>query len=89
MAARGVRRTKGYLSTQYRRLAARRGRLRAQVAVGHSILASIWVMLSREVPYHDLGENYFDQRDSTRLTKRLVTRLERMGHSVSLDTSAA
>lgn len=89
MAARGLRRTKGYLSTQYRRLSAKRGRMRAQVAVAHSILTAIWHMLSKAIPYHDLGENYFDQRDSSRVTRRLVARLERLGHQVNLEATPA
>lgn len=89
MAARSMHRSKGYLTALYRRTAARRGSMRAQVAVAHSILTSIYVMLTRQVPYHDLGENYFDQRNSAKLTKRLVSRLERLGHDVSLTTTAA
>lgn len=89
MAARGLRRTKGYLASQYRRIAAKRGSMRAQVAVAHSILTAIWHMLSKAIPYDDLGENYFDQRDSTRVTRRLVARLQRLGHQVSLEPATA
>lgn len=84
MAARSASRTKTYLASQYRRIAARRGRMRAQIAVAHTVLKSIWYMLSRGVGYVELGQNYFDEREKHRVAKRLVTRLERLGHTVSL-----
>src|SRR5262247_1749977 len=56
-------RTKGtYLSALYQRLAARRGKQRAIIAVAHSIMKSIFYMLSRHAAYHALGANYFDER---------------------------
>ena len=64
-----------YLSAQYRRLASRRGRKKAAVAVAHSMLESIYHMLKRHIPYHDLGPNYFDELDPERLTRYLVKRL--------------
>src|SRR3954451_17594991 len=51
-----------YLAAQYRRLAARRGAKRAAVAVGHSILVSVYHLLRDGQAYHDLGGNYFDER---------------------------
>jgi transposase len=51
-----------YLSALYHRIAARRGKKRAIAAVGHSILNSIWYMLTYREPYNDLGGDYFDQR---------------------------
>lgn len=89
MAARGLRRTKGYLKTQYQRVSRRRGSMRAQLAVAHSILTAIWHMLTHGVAFHDLGEDYFDRRDSQKLTKRLVKRLETLGHEVSLQPQVA
>ena len=61
-AAWAASRTKGtFLKARYHRLAARRGKKRAIVAIGRSILVSIWYMLSRRQPYQDLGEDYYDQ----------------------------
>ena len=51
-----------YLAAQYRRLAPRRGRKRAIVAVAHSILVSAYLMPKPHEPYQDLGSDYFDQR---------------------------
>jgi len=62
-AAWSAARTKGtYLSAQYHRLAARRGAKRAILAVAHTILVTIYHLLSRGTTYQDLGGNYFDKR---------------------------
>ncbi len=89
-AAQAAARTKDtYLATQYRRLAARRGAKRAAVAVAHSILVMVYALLAQEVTYHELGGQYFDERDrqvvQRRLVqRRLVHRLEALGYTVSL-----
>src|SRR5207247_1989488 len=73
-----------YLSSQYRRLAGRRGKKRALLAVGHTILVIIYHMLQDRVTYAELGADYFDRLDTDRLTRLLVRRLERLGHEVVL-----
>jgi transposase len=78
-----------YLSAQYRRLATRRGKQRALVALGHSILVSAYHILTRRVPYRDLGPLYFDVLDRQRVQQRLVQRLERLGYTVNLQPAAA
>ena len=89
-AAQAAARSKdSYLGAQVRRLAARRGRKRAAVAVGHTILTIAYYVLTREREYQDLGLNYFDRRDHDRVTDQLVRRLERLGHHVSLKPAAA
>jgi len=56
-------RTKGtFLNTRYHRLAARRGKKRAIVAIARSMLVSAWHMLTRRQPYQELGADFFDQR---------------------------
>jgi transposase len=86
-AAQAAARTKDtYLAAQYRRLAARRGAKRAAVAVAHSILVVVYALLTREQEsYHDLGGQYFDERDRLAVQRRLVHRLEALGYTVSLD----
>ena len=54
---------KSYLAAQYRRLAARRGKRRALMAVGHSILVIFYHLLKEQREYLDLGANYLDQLD--------------------------
>jgi len=73
-----------YLSAQYRRLASRRGKKRALMAVGHTILVIIYHLLKEGKTYQDLGGDYFDRVDKERLTRTLVRRLERLGHEVAL-----
>lgn len=73
-----------YLSSHYRRLAGRRGRKRALVAVGHTILVMIYHLLKEGTTYAELGVDYFDRLDTERLTRTLVRRLERLGHEVVL-----
>ena len=73
-----------YLAAQYRRIAARRGKKRALIALGHTILIIVYHLLTRKQPYQDLGAAYFDTRDQRRIEHRLVRRLERLGYCVSL-----
>ena len=73
-----------YLSAQYHRLARRLGKKKAVVAVSHSLLVIIYHVLSTKQPYSDLGADYFEQRDSTRLTQRSVRQLEALGYTVTL-----
>ncbi len=77
-----------YLSAQYRRLAARRGKKRAAVAVGHSILVIAYHLLERGNTYEELGGRYFDERDRQGMERRLVSRLEGMGYTVTLQPAA-
>jgi transposase len=74
-----------YLSAQYHRLAGRRGKKRAVVAVAHSILIIAYHMIMRKEPYRELGGNYFDQHRPEATAKRLVRRLEQLGFQVSLE----
>lgn len=84
-AAHGAARSKRtYLQAQYYRLAARRGRKRAIVAVAHTLVVIIYQMLKNGTVYHDLGSTYFEQRDRQAVTRRAVSRLERLGYHVAL-----
>jgi len=74
-----------YLAAQYRRLAGRRGKKRALVAVAHTILVILYHLLKKpDATYRDLGPAYLDQLQSKQLTNHLVRRLERLGHKVTL-----
>ncbi|MEU9332137.1 IS110 family transposase [Streptomyces sp. NPDC048290] len=86
LAAFGAARTKDtYLQARYKRLTARRGPMRALVAVEHSIITAIWHMLTDHVPYHELGGTYFTQRDPERTTRRAITQLNQLGYTVTLN----
>lgn len=86
-AAAGTKDT--YLSTQYRRLAARRGKKKAIVALEHTILVIAYHLIQRKEPYRELGGNYFDNRRPEATAKRLVTRLVQLGYTVSLQQAPA
>lgn len=75
---------KTYLAAQYRRLAGRRGKKRAIVAVGHTMLVMMYHMLKEGVDYRELGPDYLDKLQPLRLTTYLVKRLESLGHKVTL-----
>jgi transposase len=80
-----------YLAARYRRIARRRGKNRATVAVAHSILVVLWhLMADPELEYHDLGADYYDRRqDPKREADRIVRQLEQLGYHVTLEPIAA
>jgi transposase len=85
-AAHAAARTRDtYLAAPYQRLAARRGKQRAAVAVGHTILVIAYQLLVHQTDYQDLGPRYFDERDRHGVEQRLVRRLERLGFKVALE----
>jgi transposase len=82
--------TKGtYLAAQYRRLARRRGRKRALVAVGHTLLVVIYHVLKRGTTYQELGADFLERLEPERLTHQLIKRLEALGHKVTLEPRPA
>ena len=85
-AAQAAGRTKGtYLAAQFRRLAARRGKKRAAVAVGHTLLVIVYHLLRDGTTYHDLGPQWFDARDRRAVERRLCQRLEALGYTVTIE----
>ncbi len=85
-AAHAAARTKGtYLAAQYHRLAARRGKKRAIVAVAHSLLVIAYHLIARREPYRELGADYFDRQRPAATAQRLVQRLRKLGFEVTLE----
>jgi len=76
-----------YPQALYQRLTTRRGKKRAVIAVAHSLAVSIWYMLTRHEPYHDLGPNYFDERKRQSVVYHLTHRLEKLGYAVTLEAN--
>jgi transposase len=88
-AAWGAVRTKNsYLRAQFLRLKSRRGPKKAIVAVAASMLTAAYYMLRDDVPYRDLGADHFDRCDKTKLTRRLVRRLQDLGLHVEVRPAA-
>ena len=73
-----------YLSAPYRRLATRRGKKRALVAWGHTLLVIRYRLLKERTTDHELGGDFRERLEPDRLTRQLVKRLEKLGHNVIL-----
>ncbi|EHQ90202.1 IS110 family transposase [Desulfosporosinus youngiae] len=84
-----ARKKNNYLSAQYHRIAARRGKNKASIAVGHTILSLVHILLTRKQEYVDLGYNYFDERKKDSLIKNSIKKLESLGLVVSVQEQIA
>jgi transposase len=86
----GAARTKTFLGARYHRLARRRGKQRALVAVGNSILVIAWHLLSDpETRFTDLGPDWHDRLAPLRRKRQLIAELERLsGMKVTLQQAA-
>jgi transposase len=89
-AAVSAARTDTFLGERYRRIARRRGKKRAIVAVGRSILVIIWALLSDEqAQFIDLGPDYYASRaNSERKVRSHVRELQALGYTVTLNPAA-
>lgn len=76
-AARNVK--DSFFSAQYQKLAARRGKNRATVAVAHSMLIAIYHMLKDNVPYRDLGADYYNHFNREHKINVCLKRLSALG----------
>ena len=89
-AAVGAEKRRGsYLSAKYRQLSARRGKLRAALAVAHKVLIAVYHMLATGTDYKDLGPAYLDTLHQNRTVANLTRRLRDMGYEVTLQPKAA
>jgi transposase len=80
---------KTYLKARYHRLAARRGKKRAIVAVGHTILIMVYHIIKEQSTYQELGADYFERRNEQALIRRLTLRINKLGYQVELTKTAA
>jgi transposase len=78
-----------YLAALYRRLAPRRGKNRAIIAVARTILQAAWHILKKDVNYKELGGDYFEHLNEEKSTKYFVKRLEKFGYEVVLKPKQA
>jgi len=91
-AAWAAARHQGYLRSLCRRHVMKSGGYRSSAAknkaiivVAHAILVIVWHVLATGTPYNELGADYFDRRlDPERETRRLIAKLEALGHQVTL-----
>ena len=89
-AAIGAARTDTFLGERYRRIARRRGKNRAIVAIGRSILVIVWALLSdKEAQFVDLGADYYASRtNAERKVRQHVRELQELGYTVTLNPAA-
>lgn len=78
-----------YLSVKYKRIAARRGPIKAVVAIEHVILTATWHMLVNGEVYQDPGADYYLKRDPQQAKARALRQLESLGFDVTLTPAAA
>jgi hypothetical protein len=77
------------LAAQYHRLARRRGKDKAILAVAHSVLGIAHHVLRHRGPYADLGPDYFARFEAGRVVHHHVCKLRRLGRQVALAPTAA
>ena len=87
-AVSGSRRRGSYYKDKYHRLKARRGRLRAAVAIAHKILVAACHMPAEGAPFRELGEAFLDQQARQRTVRHLLNRLNHLGCDVMLQPRA-
>src|SRR6266404_5573726 len=75
-----------YLAARFHRLAERKGKKRAIVAVAHTILGSMYHMLKSKQPYRELGADFLDRRHAEHVKRYLLKRLERLGVVVTVQS---
>jgi transposase len=80
---------KSYFAALYRRLAGRRGKKRAIVAVAHSMVVAIFHMFARGTVFTDLGPDHLDRLNSERLTRYYLRRLRELGQEVTVSEPKA
>ena len=84
-AAHGAIRKKGsYYGAQYRRIAARRGKKKAIIAVAHSLAIAIYGILKSKTSYRELGADFFDKLNPLKVLYRLTKRIENLGYNVQI-----
>ena len=78
-----------YLAAKYRRIAQRRGPVKAIVAIEHAMLIAIWNMLSTGTLYSDPGADFYTRLNPDKAKNRALHQLRKMGYAVTLDPLAA
>jgi hypothetical protein len=84
-AAWAATRTKDtFFSEKYHRIAARRGKKRALLAIAHAIIVAVYIMLSTGALYKELGSQYVSQKVKSRRTSYLKAELTKLGYNVEI-----
>jgi len=78
-----------YFKDKFHRLCARRGKMRAAVAIAHKILVTAYQMLKTKAPYQEFGATYLDHLQKRRILRNLTHRIQGLGYSVTLQPRAS
>jgi transposase len=78
-----------FFTARYRRIAGRRGKKRAAIAIAHSLLVAVYHVLKDGVVFQDLGPSYFDRRNSDAILRRSLHRLQALGYKVTVESMPA
>ena len=90
ICAQGASRAKGsFFAAQYSRLMIRRGKNRAKMAVAHSLMIAIYYIIRDRVPFHALGEDYYNRFNTENKIKMYIKKLEDLGVSVNVEAAPA
>ena len=87
-AMNAARNKHSYLGARYRRLAARRGKSKAVVAIEHSILVTIWHMAQTGALYDDLGADHYTRIQPLHTKRRAIRQLQQLGYTVTLNPAS-
>jgi hypothetical protein len=81
----GSRSKKTFFGAKYRRLQARRGPIKALVAVEHAILTAVWNMLRTGELYKDPGPDYYSRLQPAKTRSRAINQFEALGFTVTVE----
>jgi len=84
-ACSAIQNTDCFFYARYRKIAARRGGKRAIIAIAHSMLLSIYAILTKKEPFHDLGSDYFYRVDEEKILKRNLQSLKHLGYTITVE----
>jgi len=84
-----VKRNDSYLAARYHRLVPHKGKKKAIIAVCHTMLIAVYYVLKKQVPYQDLGADYFARRNQNAIERRCLRQLNQLGYEVQLSRTAA
>lgn len=80
---------RSYFRAQFHRLAGKKGKKRALIAVAHSVLVVVYILRKRGCVYEDLGCDYFERINQDQLTRYHTKKLQRLGYTVTLTPQPA
>lgn len=78
-------RDRTYLGARYMRLMPRLGKKKALVALEHTLLTAAWHILTNDVPFHDLGGDYYTKHDPERALRRITRQANALGLTVRFE----